>query len=503
MNRTGNVVRNTIWKIGSSLLCSGISFICRWFFVRYIGDTLLGVNSLFCDVLILFSFAEMGIGSALTFCLYKPIAQNDIPKIQSFLQLYKWMYRGVMVLVTVIGVGFFPFLSQIKSNNPIPNLYLYYVIFLINNVLSYACAYKKSYVEACQKAYSIQHITLITSLGCNIFQILAIFFTGDYEIYLYTMLVFQIVSIVWNDRYISNHFPETVFHHAARIEKTEWKEIKRQISGLMIQKTGTLGITQTDSIIVSMVVNVVEWGYVSNYNTIRTLLNGLLYHVYSSILPSMGNALVVEKTDRQKQLFRLYNFINEWIYYNSFICFAFLATPLVQIFFGEQRTLQMLLVALIAFNLFFSGLLYPIVGLKEAKGLFTVGKWLPFGASIVNLVTSIVFVKLWGTTGVFIGTVCSTIVQYIQPYLIWKKLYGKGIAYYYWSTFKTLLVGVVTFIGLYRAIYVPIWEQWEMVWVIRLMVLGIVALLLSNIIFILFNWENESMKEFLIRVKKK
>ena len=502
MDRTDNIYKNTIWKFISTISGSLISFVCRYFFIHYIGDTLLGVNSLFSDVLVLFSFAEMGIGPALTYCLYDPISRHDTKKVQSLLGLYRKMYRGVMIIITLIGIGFIPFLSYVKTDHPLSMLYLYYVFFIVNNVLSYVCAYKKSYVEACQKAYCIQHITLISSLLCNVFQISAIIILRNYVWYLFIMVAFQILSIVWSNYYISKHFPETVFGKVEKISESEWKGICKQIRGLLIQKIGSLGISQTDSLIVSMIVNVVEWGYVSNYNTIRVIANGFLYQIYSSILPSMGNVMATDTKERQKQLFRVYNLFNEWIYYNAFLILALLSTPVIQIVFGEQRTLDIGIVVLIAFNLFFAGLQYPIVGIKEANGLFTVGKWLPMIACVVNLSTSVILVKCLGTIGVFIGTICSSMVIYVQPYLVWKKVYGKGALYFYLTTLKTLGIGVVTFWGLYHFLYTAVWEMWTAHWVVRLVVLGASVVIISNLVFVLFYMWSDSFKECLIRLKK-
>ena len=86
VSRTNHVAKNILWAIINQAMMIALSLISRKIFLNVLGAELLGANSLFSDVISLFSFADLGFGTAVVFSLYKPIAENDQIKIKSLLQ---------------------------------------------------------------------------------------------------------------------------------------------------------------------------------------------------------------------------------------------------------------------------------------------------------------------------------------------------------------------------------------------------------------------------------
>ena len=112
-----------------------LQFISRTVFIYCLGETYLGINGLFSNILGVLSFAELGIGTAINFSLYKPVAENNIEKIKSYMYYYKWAYRAIALIITVLGVIIIPFLDLlINVPNRIENIKLFYLIFLFNTV---------------------------------------------------------------------------------------------------------------------------------------------------------------------------------------------------------------------------------------------------------------------------------------------------------------------------------------------------------------------------------
>src|SRR5699024_9659099 len=133
--RTDNSIRNiTVALIGQSV---GIilQFISRRVFVDSMPMDLLGINSVFANILSMLSLAELGIGSAITFSLYKPLAENDTHQITAIMNFYKWMYRMIAIVVTICGICFVPFLRIIIKDD-IKNLTIYYFLYLSSTVIS-------------------------------------------------------------------------------------------------------------------------------------------------------------------------------------------------------------------------------------------------------------------------------------------------------------------------------------------------------------------------------
>ena len=123
-----------------------LQFVSRIIFIRILGAEYLGLNGLFSNVLSLLSLSELGIGSAISFYLYQPLADNDTERIKSLMQFYKNCYRAVGFTMIGIGVCIMPFLHllvNLEQNVP-ENLYLVYMLYLLNTACSYFMyAYKQ------------------------------------------------------------------------------------------------------------------------------------------------------------------------------------------------------------------------------------------------------------------------------------------------------------------------------------------------------------------------
>ena len=152
-----------------------LQFISRTVFIYCLGEAYLGINGLFSNVLGVLSFAELGIGTAINFSLYKPVAEKDIEKIKSYMHYYKWSYRIIALIIAILGIIIIPFLDLLVNlPTKIANIKLFYLVFLFNTVTSYLVSYKFSLVNAEQKNYIYTNINMFFSVTKIIMQIVAL-----------------------------------------------------------------------------------------------------------------------------------------------------------------------------------------------------------------------------------------------------------------------------------------------------------------------------------------
>ena len=133
MSRVQQAAKNIFFGYISNIVILVMGFLQRTVFIAVLGRTLLGVNGLYTDVLSMLSLAELGIGTALNYSLYKPVANHDYEKIKSYMQLYKKAYLVIAGVISVIGLALIPFLPYIikdRSGITVDELTLYYLIFL-------------------------------------------------------------------------------------------------------------------------------------------------------------------------------------------------------------------------------------------------------------------------------------------------------------------------------------------------------------------------------------
>ena len=418
ISRTKNTSLNTFWALISQGILVLLGLFSRKVFLDCLGAELLGVNSLFSDVLILFSFADLGFGTAIMFSMYKPIAENDESKIRSLLVFYRQIYNYVIAALILISILFIPFLFLVNTDIPIGEFTIYYSIFQVNNVVQYVWAYRESYVVASQNERVLTKLNLYFQVFTTLLLILCVVLYHSFYGYLIVMLLLNIIKKIWINRYIIKKYPTTIIKGVPNIENGEKKSIIKKSFALLITKIGNLLINQTDSLVVSVMINVTQWGLASNYMVIKRAIFTITDKVYSGLLPSVGNLVASGNKDNELRVFLLYDFLNAWLHTFCFVVFVCLSSPFVRLFFGENALLSDSFVFFFFLAALFDGLRSPVSVLREASGAYEVDKWYTIVAAAVNLVVSLPLAYLYGLNGVFIGTICAMIVLHISRSIV-------------------------------------------------------------------------------------
>lgn len=145
-SRTEYSVLNIMTGLGGYAINTVLGFICRMVFVKCLSEDYLGVNGFFTNILTMLSLAELGIGNAVVFALYKPLAEDDKDKIASLVKLYGTAYKTIGIIVGAIGIALMPFLNVIIRNEPniAESIYLLYIINLFNTASTYFFSYRSS-----------------------------------------------------------------------------------------------------------------------------------------------------------------------------------------------------------------------------------------------------------------------------------------------------------------------------------------------------------------------
>ena len=143
-SRTKYTFLNSITGMIVKIVTIVVVFVTRTVFIKTLGIQYAGVSGVFSNVLTVLSFAEMGIGSAIVYALYKPIADNDEVQIAKLMNAYKKIYSIIAVVILALGLCLIPFLGFIITDVPdiIEDIRLIYVLYLLNTASSYLLIYK-------------------------------------------------------------------------------------------------------------------------------------------------------------------------------------------------------------------------------------------------------------------------------------------------------------------------------------------------------------------------
>lgn len=453
--RLNHVIKNFLWSTGSQISIALMGLLSRKIFLRTLGDELLGVNSLFADVLGLFSFVELGFGTAISFLLYRPIAEDDNEKVRSLLKYLEHVYRCAGLALVVVSVCFYPFLGSLKTEVPLQDLRIYYILYQCNNLLGYVYVYRDSYVSSIQRDWERVRMITVFNLATTVLQIIIVSLGGSYLMYLIVGVVMAIARKVTTNVVFAHRYPLTNLKGAQPLEKEDKQFIFRKVRALIVHKLANAAISQTDSLIVSCMVGVLQWGFVSNYLVLRGTISSILDRTSAAILPSMGNLVAQESSQKHLEVFKLYNFFSHWLYAFCFVALCCLSSPFVELFFGTYRVLDQKVVFVFYFAFFIAGMRDSVGVLREANGAYEQDQWVTVAAAIVNLITSIFFVSTVGLPGVFLGTICCMLIFVVaRPILLFRQ-YGVSSRPYFTELLGHIAVTLALY-GLMRWIYLGI-----------------------------------------------
>lgn len=449
MNRIDNATRNIKYGYIAKFTQLILGFVSRTVFIYTLGVTFLGVNGLYTNVLGVLSLAELGFGAAMNYSLYKPVATGDLEKIKSLMNLYKRAYRVIALVVSVMGLLLVPFLKYIikdPGNISLDDLTIYYLIFLFNTVSTYFIAYKYSLVNAEQKNYIQTNIQMITTLITVTVQIIILVVFKNFLLYLLIGAIIGLIQKIGVNIYLNKLYPYLLDKNVKDLSQEEKALIKKNIKALIYLKFGEISVHQTDNIIISSFINVTTVGLISNYNLLITSVSGFINIMFNSVISGFGNLIATENKDKQYFLFKVYRFLGFWIYGFTSIAFLLLLTPFIQLWIGKDMVIDSTVIHLIIINYYFLGHRIVINNFRTAAGIFDAVKYIAVIQAIVNLIVSIVMVKLIGLEGVFIGTVVSGLVStFTTPIIVYRSVFNKSASEYYKDSIIYLLaIGVAT-----------------------------------------------------------
>lgn len=453
MSRRENSLKNMATGLLGQTVTLALQFVYRTIFIQILGLTYLSVNGLFANILTIFSFAELGVGQAIVFSLYKPIAQQDTEKVRALMELYKKTYRGIGIAIMALGAAFYPFLPVLLrgSADGIENLSLIYGLFVLESGVSYFFSYRQSYLSACQKQYLLNLMGCAFSLLREVFRIFLLVTTRQYIPVLLFSCGWTIFQNAWYAWKIGRIFPYIRDTRGAELKPEEKRTIFQNIRALIIYKVGTLALNSTDNIIITAVVSLSCVGLYSNYATLVSSVSVFITVLFSSLTASIGDLNAGDDVSKKKQMFHVVNMATFWIYSIASVCFLVALTPTVRLWLGEAYLLDFPTVLVISLNIYIAGMLYAPFNYRQTMGLFVYGKWRPVISAVINIVVSILLGSWWGLKGVLAGTAIARLTTnaWFDPYIVYKKGFGeRPWEYFLHYVLYFLLFAVSVAIGL-------------------------------------------------------
>lgn len=481
-SRTEYSIINMMASVGGYILNIILSFICRMVFVQQLNSEYLGINGLFSNILSTLSLAELGIGTAMIYALYKPVAENNYKKTAAYMKVYGTAYKIIGIIIGIIGVALIPFLDVLIQDPPSiqENITMLYLMFLFSTVSSYFFSYRSSILIANQKNYIVLAISYIVVIVQDIAQIIALIAFENYMVYLVLQVMFVLISNILISITAVKQYPYIVDKNTERLSKQEIKILTKNIKALTVTKLSGILVNNTDNIVITYFNGLITTGVVSNYSLLANTINSLANQVFNSISASLGNLNAIGDEKHKYQVFKTLNLANFWLYGWAAIGIVVLSDDIIEMFFGSSYVMKIEISVILAINFYMLGMQCVVGIYKSTMGLFRYGQYVLLITAILNLIGDVIFGYEYGVFGIFLATAISRLFTntWYDPMVVFKYGFHLKFRIYIvrYCGYLVLLMGTCAIcLGICRLVTLPL--------VLRLLIKCVICVVVPNVIF--------------------
>ena len=431
MGRTEKSIRNAKFALIAQIVTIVLSFVTRTCLVRILGIEAVALNGLFTQVITAISLAEMGVGTAIVYNLYKPLAEGDHEKVSQLMNLFRTAYWIIGAATMVIGIVLIPWLPYLITDisSDISYIRIVYLMFIFQSAVSYLFSYKIALLQADQNGYIYTRIYTAFKLIGTVLILIILVISKKYLVFLGANILLTVVTDAYASNTAQKKYPYINKH--AKLPKEEKRHIFSNIRNLFIMQFAGRVVDSTDNILISSMISTILVGLYSNYMVVIGVFKQLSDRLMTAAAPSMGNLFVTDDTDsKEKNLYRL-----TFVFY-IFASIACVGTysciqPFIQLWLGWEYLLEMPVVFVLCFLYFVAIIFEPLKNAMFLTGYFAIGRNISFASAMTNLIVSVILGRRIGLIGIFIGTMCTYVIEIItKTYYLFKHYLKRSTKQY-------------------------------------------------------------------------
>ena len=432
VSRTRKSILNTAVSFGSQFIIILLGFISRRILIYSVGVEYLGINALMTNILTILSLAESGIGVAIGYALYKPLAENNVEEIKTLMRFFRNIYRCLAVFTIIVGLIFYPFLPIFLTGYDNGDADLIYFLFLFSSAVSYLWVYKTTLNSSNQNKYIYTIFNTVTQVLTLVLKILILYFTENYIIFLVVDIATTVIKNAIFSFMMNRWYPYLKDKDVKKIEGEIKERLFSNIRALFLGKVGYILKQCSDTLITSSLVSIVTVGMYSNYTVLVTSVQGFVSTFTSGVTASMGNLVTTSNKKYVYSVYKRIDFINFWLFTFTGICLLCLIEPFISLWLGSDYIMDRGVLVLAVIIYFLQGINSAVDVIKNASGLFRPDRWVPIIESTINIAISIVLAIPFGLIGVLIGTLVSFILCsfWTKPFFVYRQVFERPFREY-------------------------------------------------------------------------
>ena len=446
-SRTAQSILNSIVALTMYFVNLVLQFYSRKIFLEYLGAEILGLNSTAYNLLQFLNLAELGIGSAIGYTLYKPIYENDRETIINIVSLQGRFYKKIACIIifgAVILSFFFPVIFK-KMELPLWYAYASFGVLLFSSLLGYFVNYKQILLTASMQEYKIQYSYRLIMIVKTLCQMIAMCcFSHPYLWWLGLEVAFTIIGSCSLNVVIRKSFPYLKSSALSfRQLRRQYGDVITKVKQVFVHNTSAFALLQFSPLMIYFYTSLSDVTKYGNYILIITGITRLLKAAFDSVVAGIGN-LLSQHPDRAypffSELFSLRFFVA------SISCFLFynLADSFITIWIGSEFLMPNSTLILLSITVFITLFRQVIDNFISAYGLFS-DIWAPISEIILNVLFSVILGKYWGINGIISGMIISQtlIILIWKPYFLFSRGIKRSVRSYWALFFKHLILSII------------------------------------------------------------
>lgn len=446
--RTRKALINSVINIASYIIIFAPNLLIRRIFLKTLGSDMLGLSSLYNNIVGWLSIFELGVGTAIVYSLYRPYAENNKEKMRAYIRFYGEFYRMIGFIILGVGIIISPFLNFfITGDIDIRIATIGFLLFLINSFISYIFSHKLCILNVSQQAYKITIGTTISKLVIIVLQAVLLNKYPNFILYISIQLFVNLSYFIAMNLYILHNYPWLNYGNN-KLEEKEKKGLLRNVKAMFMHKIGSLVVNSTDNIVISKFVGLTVLTNYTNYQIIISALQSMIYTGLNGITASIGNMLTDDDSNKAYIVHKRIFFLSFWVV--SFIVISLYNTlnQFIVIWMGKESLLNNLTYILILINLYFTAMRGSVDQFQTGSGNFYQDRYAPICEAIINIISSVILVRYIGIAGVFLGTLISniTVIFWTKPYVVYKYVFKERVGKYFKMYIKYILIGIIPLI---------------------------------------------------------
>ncbi len=465
-----------------TILISVLSFLINKYFTFYLGVYNLGLMKLFTQLLAYLNLAEIGLASASTYALYKPLAEKNYNQISIIINTITSLYNKIFLFILVIGLLLNPVIPFfIKDKIFDKNIYLYWSLYVISTALSYSFVKYSVLFTADQKFGFVRLIQGGSRIFCQLLQILVITKLQSFLIFILLLILDNTIQYIFYKLHYMKYY--------SYIFKTKIKErsITNNLKNLFWHRLAGLVVFNTDLILISKFISLKIVGIYGSYLLICQMIITILNIILNILRPRIGKYIAENNKRNIFICWKNLNIIFLFVSINLSFCTYKLINNFVNLWLGNDLILQNTTVILIIINLFIQCFRNITDNFKEGSGFFD-DIYLPVSEAVINFVLSIFLVQYIELNGVIIGTIVSNIliICIAKPILVFKRCFDKSWKDYikiYGNYLVLIIISLLSCNFILKFIPLKNINSW-FDWIIQGVIVGSITFVIIFVIFL-------------------